>query len=444
MHLGARSSQRVEGTHWSIKSILNTPGKLSKLFKSIRIYLENEDAKAVTKHEEEYLTRLVIKSGDDIDRGTMKIMQRLYGRICQFAIFAIHVKIRRAKDKAINDKHLNECDCAVSVNSGLPCCHILFQAAACDLESFIIDPSTIDARWHLRTTKDHVSHTPIVDNNVLYANGSEDIRVQERFNKLKHDIATAYKDRQTSSQRIELLMALEQTLSGFVAVNVNDIYLPTDVKTKGRPKLTKGSRLPSLWEHAEAKQKKEAEKKKRKDVESTQDREENRRPTKRVRFATPPPYDQLYYEVSGAPFDVYPEIPKEYVTRVVDIQSDGWCGYRAIACHVTGNQDDAVSIKQAMLQQLLENLEFYEQNLWGGHKCITEEVLNRLRYQQNFGVSSCSIDYWMDAIIELPIAADAFNMPFAVYSTANMTEQPTLYLPHFEPHTRIRRSPEHQ
>ncbi|KAI8136352.1 hypothetical protein BJV82DRAFT_584623 [Fennellomyces sp. T-0311] len=287
MHLGARSSQRVEGTHWSIKSILSTPGKLSKLFKSIRIYLENEDAKAVTKHEEEYLTRLVTKSGDDIDRGTMKIMQRLYGRICQFAIFAINVEIRRAKDKAIDNKHLNECDCAVSVNFGLPCYHILFQAAAGDLESFIIDPSTIDARWHLRNTKHHVSHTPIVDNNILYANGSEDIRVQERFNKLKHDIATAYKDCQTSSQRIELLMALEQTLSGFIAVDVNDIYLPTDVKTKGRPKLTKGSRLPSLWEHAEAKQKKEeAEKKKRKDVESTQVREENRRPTKRYGIRT--------------------------------------------------------------------------------------------------------------------------------------------------------------
>ncbi|KAI8137925.1 hypothetical protein BJV82DRAFT_583269 [Fennellomyces sp. T-0311] len=128
------------------------------------------------------------------------------------------------------------------------------EAAAGDLESFIIDTSTIDARWHLRTAKHHASYTPIVGDNILYANVPEATRVQERFNKLKHDIATAYKDCQTSSQRIELLMALTQILSGFVAVDINDIYLPTDVKAKGRPKLTKVLRLPSLWEHAEAKQ----------------------------------------------------------------------------------------------------------------------------------------------------------------------------------------------
>ena len=140
------------------------------------------------------------------------------------------------------------------------------------------------------------------------------------------------------------------------------------------------------------------------------------------------------------PFDVHPLIPKEHITRVVDIRDDGWCGYRAIASHVTGHQNDAVSIKQKMLQQLLDNIDFYEQNLWGGHKCITEEVLNRLRYQQNFG-SSCASNFWMDAITELPIAADAFGIPFAVYSTSNNSAPPTLYLPHFSPQSKIRRSP---
>ena len=39
-HMGGRTTQRVEGAHWSIKQIMSTAGRLIKLFYAINLYLQ--------------------------------------------------------------------------------------------------------------------------------------------------------------------------------------------------------------------------------------------------------------------------------------------------------------------------------------------------------------------------------------------------------------------
>ena len=235
----------------------------------------------------------------------MKSMQQLYGCICQFAIFTITTEIYRARDESVSDSDSIECDCAVKVNFKLPCYHELYRSANGELDLLVIDPLTINQRWHLKTIErtlsiyfsnanytyltlklnslriDHVSRMPIITKNDLLDDGSEVAGTEERLYRLQNDIHASFKDCQTNSQRIDLLMMLGQALSGFAVVDVNDIYLPSEVKTKGRPKLVKGSRLPSLWEHQEAHQKKMSKEERKRQKETSSECKEKEKPARK-------------------------------------------------------------------------------------------------------------------------------------------------------------------
>ena len=122
---------------------------------------------------------------------------------------------------------------------------------------------------------------PIITKNDLLDDGSEVAGIEERLYRLQNDIHASFKDCQTNSQRVDLLMTLEQALSGFAVVDVNDIYLPGEVKTKGRPKLVKDSRLPSLWEHQETHQKKISKEERKRQKQISSERKEKEKPPKK-------------------------------------------------------------------------------------------------------------------------------------------------------------------
>lgn len=112
-HFGARTTQRVEGARWQLKRILNTPGKLSQLFKSYHLYLKS------------------------------------IGSISHFAIRMITTEFIEARGTA-DSEIVDDCTCETRVNYRLPCQHISRMKTSKGLSQLVIDPDALDLRWHLR------------------------------------------------------------------------------------------------------------------------------------------------------------------------------------------------------------------------------------------------------------------------------------------------------
>ncbi|CDH61072.1 transcription factor far1-related partial [Lichtheimia corymbifera JMRC:FSU:9682] len=124
-HFGSRTTQRVEGAHWQLKRILNTPGKLLQLFRSYHMYLKTMDFKATNKHEVERLTQYIIKDGDNGEGPINLVIKHLHGRISQFAICIIMTEMFAAYDPEEECDYIDDCKCEARVNFLLPCRHTL-------------------------------------------------------------------------------------------------------------------------------------------------------------------------------------------------------------------------------------------------------------------------------------------------------------------------------
>ncbi|KAG2215876.1 hypothetical protein INT45_003291 [Circinella minor] len=128
---------------------------------------------------------------------------------------------------------------------------------------------------------------------------------------------------------------------------------------------------------------------------------------------------------------VHPDIPTECSVGLKTIKSDGYCSYRALALQLHGNQIQYTKVKQTMLSHLDANYEFYRDILCNGHDNIMNRVINRLEFSitpETAQHTSCSSDYWFDALRDSQIAADAYTTPIAVF-TDNTYWKSVLYLP---------------
>ncbi|KAG1454031.1 hypothetical protein G6F56_007419 [Rhizopus delemar] len=88
----------------------------------------------------------------------------------------------------------------------------------------------------------------------------EEDSAQLKFEEVKVRIEDMHKNCENSQQRLSPLDALNKTLLEFSPVRVTEITIPKTVKTKERPKGTANGRLPSRFELAEKKEKKNMEK----------------------------------------------------------------------------------------------------------------------------------------------------------------------------------------
>ncbi|KAG2215578.1 hypothetical protein INT45_000724 [Circinella minor] len=115
---------------------------------------------------------------------------------------------------------------------------------------------------------------------------------------------------------------------------------------------------------------------------------------------------------------VHPDIPTECSIRLKTIKSDGYCSYRALALQLHGDQNQYTKVKQTMLSHLNANYEFYRDILCNGRDNIMNRVINRLEFSitpETAHHTSCSSDYWFDALRDSQIAADAYTTPIAVF-----------------------------
>ncbi|KAH7850505.1 hypothetical protein Vadar_034038 [Vaccinium darrowii] len=101
----------------------------------------------------------------------------------------------------------------------------------------------------------------------------------------------------------------------------------------------------------------------------------------------------------------FPEGMRNYITRVKDVEADGNCGFRAIACFTGHDENDWESIREIMIKELTTYSSLYEKVL--GEKGRIEELHHRLDY---FGDGPAPIDKWLIMPDMGHIVASAFKV----------------------------------
>ncbi|KAI8140071.1 hypothetical protein BJV82DRAFT_716179 [Fennellomyces sp. T-0311] len=125
------------------------------------------------------------------------------------------------------------------------------------------------------------------------------------------------------------------------------------------------------------------------------------------------------------------DVSEDCSTGTSDVEADGFCGYRALALQILGNQDKHMKLKERMLSHLHRNHDFYLDCLFNGRINVMKNTIERLEYgstPETAHIKSCGRDYYSEGTIDAQIAADAYTTPIAIFDTR--PEWPSvMYLP---------------
>ena len=141
---------------------------------------------------------------------------------------------------------------------------------------------------------------------------------------------------------------------------------------------------------------------------------------------------------------IHIDIPPEARAKIVDVQSDGWCGFRALAMHHCGNEDLFMRVKSQMYDYLCENEDEVLTVVCLGAKSEFDILKERMEYgveHHTYAADSyCPEKYWFEASTDCQLAANTFNRPVAIFCD-NPDEWPTkMFFPIRAP-PRIKMSP---
>ncbi|CEG77314.1 hypothetical protein RMATCC62417_12090 [Rhizopus microsporus] len=250
IHLGNRSSNRVEGSHSSLKAALGiSSDKLALVSHKIDLWAAEKRDLRNLKNEQEMFKRSVSL----LSKHTDYRIQQLQGKVSKFAMDKIKLELA----KFLSDPScipLAQCNCYYRNNYRLPCKHVLCQFD-------VIPLNTIAKRWlnisALSVTQHHTHaiEEPKADPALIDANLQKaTLELQDLSEKLKSD-----QDKESLLQQIENLKknaeANEKRVESFQFPSIS-------VELKGRPKNTK--HLPIALEILEEEFRKEAKNLKKK------------------------------------------------------------------------------------------------------------------------------------------------------------------------------------
>ena len=89
------------------------------------------------------------------------------------------------------------------------------------------------------------------------------MEVDTRFAETMNSVGLLYQSLSDSQQQTDLIESLKDLVNKFKPVDLDNLRFPEHIITKGRPKNTKGGRLPSAFEVAERQVKQQALEKKK-------------------------------------------------------------------------------------------------------------------------------------------------------------------------------------
>ena len=252
------------------------------------------------------------------------------------------------------------------------------------------------------------------------------------------------------SKRAVQLSAISRLLEG--SGTVVDLKLPKEpIKGRGRPKGAPNKRRtttrdPSAFEILEKKRKredKEEENKKKKKAKVEEEapkkkkakfeedapqkkktKKEEEAPKKKFRpiravrtpHQKPPPHDPEYLLL-------LPEILQPYISQVLDVESDGHCGFRVVSYCLGRGQHEHLAVRNKLYQHTKERGKWYKDHSYIDN---ISSVLNRIKFESS---GPCHIGNWMSMPTCGDLIANTFKSPVFFWSTSFSQS----FFPHFCP-----------
>ncbi|KAH1265882.1 Protein FAR1-RELATED SEQUENCE 5 [Glycine max] len=347
--------QRVESAHWSLKRILqNSIGDLCSVWDAMNnmMMLQHTEIRASFETSTHVVGHVFKKT----------LYKRLLGMVSRYALNEISVEFERVRHLKDN---VSSCGCVLRTTLGLPC--------ACELQRYEGGSIPLDA-VHMYWRRLNFSDQGLCEAEVSIKEEMD--RIYKRFDELDVCGKVTFK-----SKLREFAFPDETSMCP----------PPTQVKTKGAlKKVMKRSerstkRDPFYWEYVDA-------------YHSVQNSNTSVRPSTSS-FAPPKPARMIPM------LDQFPPFMHGFIEDVVDVKTDGNCGYRSISALLGMGEECWAMMRNELIKELGKWSQDYIK-IFGGTKRY-EQLRLSLHVD---GLSKVSMDKWMDITDMGYVIASRYNV----------------------------------
>ncbi|KAH1265994.1 hypothetical protein GmHk_01G001590 [Glycine max] len=344
MHLGSTTTNRVESAHWALKRVLhNSLGDLCSVWDAMNnmITLQHTQIKASFEKSTHVVGHVFKKT----------LYKRLLGMLLRYALNEIAAKFESAHYAS---KNPSSCGCMMRSTHGLPC--------ACELSRYAVGSIPLDS-IHMFWRRLSFSDQGLCEAEVT----------------IKEEI-------ETISKRFEELdvggkVTLKCKLREIVYPDQNSMSPPpSKVNTKGASKKSMNrskrstKRDPSYWEYVDVFHFVQSSNSSMKRSASSSDPSKPPKPARIILM-----------------LDQFEPFIQSFIHDIVDVKSDGNCGYWSIASLLGIGEDSWSLVRNELIKELGKWSHDYI-NLFGGIERYEELRLSLLVD----GFSKVSVDKWMD------------------------------------------------
>ena len=344
----------------------------------------------------------------------VRLFDNLRGAVSQTAMALMMPEISKIDDTAVKPK--GDCGCPIRRTHGLPCAHLITPFKHDNLP---IPLDLIDDHWKRLCLDSKKQQDSII--NLMRAD------FEVFLDKVKD-----FKDQTLDHWR--------KHLKGFYHPSTSSLKEPkTKAVTRGRKagSLNKSMRRdPSYFEHVERSTKTPKSVEKGKNVERSKPTVSARKSStvkpssmktnskdKAVvvkNISTPPTVNQpprkkpkLVRNLFSAPYaDQFPEPIVGDFMHTTDVERDGNCGFRVVALHWTGSQNEWSICRERMIKEVQNNQDLYDKvtGMQGG----ATELCHRFEWHQHHVIAPT--DKWMSFPNAGHVVASAYNTPVVFLS----------------------------
>ncbi|XP_074304667.1 uncharacterized protein LOC141639437 [Silene latifolia] len=346
----------VESAHAALKRLLRTSvGGFDTVFETIH----------------QLVTLQIQKIDEDLDTSlskqlhvshAMSVYRRLSFNVTHHAITTIDRQFKKGNCNG----------CAIKITHGLPC--------TCDINRLLntdgcIELDSIHPFWKTL----YIGNISEDDNN--------DTFLQEK-NKLSKLVDVVL------NRDIEMMRKVSEFVENLLhPINIIDLKVK---KTRGRPKKTSVSREPSHWEHIE------------KRFPNSKRRKKNPQVTRPTAAAT-----NVSKDIPDLNIPHYMSSP-QWIIDWVNVDSDGNCGYRAVAQEIYGDEHRWPTVRRDMVDELEKNRHIYIR-LYGGEMEV-DKLIKRISWWKRD--EDAPVIHWMDADMGI-IIVNCYDAIFTCLSPTN-------------------------
>ncbi|AES59204.1 OTU-like cysteine protease [Medicago truncatula] len=370
LHLGCRTTNRVESAHALLKKYLdNSVGDLGTCWEKIHHMLLLQ------------LTAIQTSFGQNVcvlehRFKDVTLYSGLGGHVSRNALDNIALEEKRCRETLCMDNDI--CGCVQRTSYGLPC--------ACEIATKLLQekPILLDEIYHhwLRLSMGEQS------NEDAFCVEVELKAIVERLKKLPFQMKLEVKEglRQLAFPETTLMSPPPRKVPTKGAKKKVDI-----ARSKG--KITSASRIPSSWEVVDSQN--PDSQPSPSPTTSSYKRKKGARLGKTSLSPLPPPtrYPKPKAIPVMRPIDYMPRFMVPFIEKVVDVIGDGHCGFRAIAEFMGLTEKNHLMIRTHLIQELMDHRDDYVEVFAGEDRY--NYILNRLHPPANTKTCAHLVDKWL-------------------------------------------------